>query len=250
MEIDLCFALNGPHVPTMLPIVMETMFHHNEMDGVQLHFVDKGCAPSVIGWIRSHHPAAIIHDHPEKAPDIVSGGDQIVRDVYETMQWMVDYCGKNEWVFLSHFDLEYRGPLLDYYRGLIGPYGAQIGAHATGLVGYSRSKLAVCDVGFEHAGPFFVIRETDTGFPLWKIRHEADPRCTNHDMPISGWDVGELMELRLLSNNGIVLSETETALQRFRVHNGAGCGRCVESNNFIHSQTLATLARLGLEAIA
>ncbi len=177
-------------------------------------------------------------------------GDDTIKDVHETMQWMVDHCGQNEWVFISHFDLEYTGPLLDYYRSMIAPNVAQIGAHATGLVGYSRSALREYDVNFAHLDDLYIIKETDTGFPLWKIRQKNDPRCTNHDMPVSGWDVGELAELRLSCNKKLVLSESETALQRFRIHNGSGCGRCANANAEIAEKSAATLKRLGLEAIA
>ncbi len=245
--IDLCFALNGPHLETMLPIVMSTMMAHNDMEGVTLHLVDKGCSRNLSAWLHCRSFARIYNAPPAPAG---TDGDDTIKDVYETMQWMVENCGENEWVFISHFDLEYTGPLLDYYRSLIAPGVAQIGAHATGLVGYSRKALSECDVSFAHLDDLYIIKETDTGFPLWKIRQKNDPRCTNHDMPVSGWDVGELAELRLSCNKKLVLSETETALQHFRIHNGSGCGRCANANAEIHAKSVATLKRLGLEAIA
>ncbi len=251
IPIDLCFALNGPHLSAMLPILMTTMFRHNSMHGVNLHFVDKGCPETIIDWLKNHFDCAVHKCAP--APDCSADGSDTIRDVYETMDFMVHQCGHCEWVFISHFDLEYRGPMLNHYRSMIGPIGqmlpAQIGAHATGLVGYDRRALARCDVSFAHLDDLYIIRETDTGNPLWKIRQRNDHRCTNFDMPVSGWDVGELAELRLLCNKRGVISETETVLQRFRIHNGSGCGRCPGANEEIAQKSKATLERLWLDPI-
>lgn len=246
--IDLCIALNGPLVDVLLPLTMGTLMEHNDLSGVEIYFIDKGISEPVRRYLDGLAESTgcpvhvVMHDR-------IDMGDsrKVVRDVADTLKWIVEECGVNEWVFISHFDLECRGPLLDYYRGLIDEKTGQIGAHNTGIVGYRREAVKACDLGFWGMDDCYLVRDRFTNDR--KIRHTDDPRCNDRSVQISGWDIGELLELGLLYKGWAVRSEYEEELQRLRIHNGSGCGRCEGANAMIRERALDDLARRGMEPI-
>ncbi len=252
--IDLCIALNGPLVDVLLPITMSTLLAHNDLSDVTLHFVNKDCAPAVVDYVSKLKGVAdvIVYQMPEPpAAAFLNFHDRhtpeemtVIRDVAWTCQWMLENCGHQDWAFISHFDIQFKGPLLHYYRGIIEKDIGQIGAHNTGLVGYRRKAVQNSDVGFHVLDDCYLVREDGR----WKIRHARDPRCCDL-LPVHGWDVGELLELGLQYKHWRVISETETQLQKWRIHNGSGCGRCADANQMIRERSLVTLAELGLEPI-
>lgn len=248
IPIDLCIALDGPLVDVLLPITVETMIRHNSMEGIQWHFVEKGCSDAVVNWLRrlGDRLTLIIHHLPFISQSKATGSD-IIQDVSNTCTWMTKKCGAESWLFISHFDLECKAPLLDRYRSLITDELGQIGSHETGLVGYCRQTLRKCSVGFDDLGDCFLV--TDSGNGRKKVRHAKDPRCDSFDIQIHGWDVGELLELAIWRSGKQVFCENETPLQKWRTHNGSGCGRCVGANDMIRSRAMQDLARLGLEPI-
>ncbi len=255
--IDLCFALNGPLVDVLLPIAMHTLIAHNNLEKVRFHFVDKDCSDSVRKYLDALPYDVTVYqmkEPPERAFTQMRSPSgkiememNVIRDVAWTMEWMLKNCGYHEWAFISHFDMEQIGPLVDYYRSLIHGNIGQIGCHQTGLVGYQRRAVETCDVGMWIMDDCYMVRDSGNG--RWKIRHSQDPRCVDRSFPIHGWDVGELLEIGLLYKGWHVFSENEKDLQRLRIHNGSGCGRCPEANAMIRERSLIKLKELGLEPI-
>lgn len=256
--IDLCIALNGPMVNALLPITMHTLYKWNNMEDVNLHFVNKDCNSEMVNWLGKLKGNVTVYQMPEppehasmrwRQPDPSKPEPEptITRDVAWTCQWMLENCGHQEWAFISHFDIDCKAPLLDYYRNLIDDETGQIGSHGTGLVGYRRKAVQSSDVGFHILDDCFVVMDPEE--KRWKLRNSRDRRCIDRSIPISGWDVGELLELGLLYKRWAVISETETQLQCWRTHNGSGCGRCVDANPMILERALVRLKELGLEAI-
>ena len=253
IPIDLCICLSGPLVDVLLPITMETLRRNDALEGVTLHFVDKDCTPAVKRYLLDS--GAKVHEFTSpkrfKPTAIAQTAEQdIERDVVNgtvtTLNWMWKTCGTNEWVFIMHFDLEFKTPWLSYLRNLIAPSVGQIGDHACGLVGYNRTALQQAEVGFNCMWNFFVVRDH---YGNWKLRHEKDLRCTDHSMPFHGFDTNELLELNLQHWGWQVITETDVESNKWRVHNGAGSGRCPESNQMIRERALVRLRELRIQPI-
>lgn len=253
-KIDIAIALEGPLVQALLPLTLWTMRNLNLMDGVNLHFVHRGLAPAVLDYASTYgqihempDPECVTYAKAPERPDCPSACKDVVADVCATMEWMVEHCGNREWVFIMHFDLEFIGPWIDYYRSLIDSTVGQIGDHAGGLVGYNRRMLNLMDVSFWHMSSIYIVRNH---YGDLKARHASDARCTNKEIPVHGFDVGELLELYMQHYGWNVLVETDVAQQRFRIHNGSGGGRCGDVvNRMILERTLKTLARYNLAPI-
>jgi len=256
--IDLCIALNGPLVDVLLPIMMHTLQRHCDLSDVHVHFIDKDCTPQVLEYICGLSlPFAItVHQMPEPPdhvrmrwhtpdPENPEPDPAIIRDVAWTCQWMLDNCGHHEWAFIAHFDIEFRADLLGYFRSMIADGVGQIGSHATGMVGYRRKAVASSDVGFHVMDDCYAVKEDGR----WKLRRANDSRCTDKSFPIHGWDVGELLEIGLCYKNWRIISPPELELQKWRIHNGSGCGRCEGANQMIRDRAVLKMKELGLAQI-
>lgn len=252
-EIDLAIALEGPIVGELLPLTLETMKNHNSLEGINIHFVDRGISPAVRAYAAKWGQ---VHDMPDPKcmtdmraaiQDVPSTYKDVVSDVCATMEWMVANCGARGWIFIMHFDLEFVGPWLNYYRGLIAPSVGQIGDHAGGLVGYSRRALSLMEMSFWNMSSIYLVRDH---YGKLKARHGKDKRCTDQNIPVHGFDVGEFLELYLQHYDWTVLVESDVQQRRFRIHNGSGGGRCGDVvNNMIRERTLETLQRYGIQPI-
>jgi hypothetical protein len=251
--IDLCIALNGPHVEILLPIALETLRRHDVLDSVHLHFVDKDCSLPVKKYLASIKPATV---HNFTSPDRYrhsscpdSGKEaelDVVNGTVTTLEWMWRNCGVNDWVFIMHFDVEFKAPWLGYYRGKIAPGVGQIGDHACGLVGYNRHALRQCTLGFGSMSGFYLVKNH---YGRWKLRHSSDPRCNSRDIPVEGFDTNELLELSLQHFGWQVIVETDVESNKWRIHNGSGSGRCENANQIIRERAAADLKRLKIEPI-
>ncbi len=207
------------------------------------------------GYI-SKQPGAIIHDFEsplrftEGCP-VQSDDKRIERDVVNgtvtTLNWIPYNCGDFNWVFIMHFDLEFKTPWLTRLRSWIGPDVGQVGDHALGLVGYRRKALRQAEVGFNAMWNLFVCRDH---YGNWKLRHESDPRCNDKSLPLHGFDTNEFLELNLQHWGWRVITENDGQSNAYRVHNGSGSGRCGdEVNAMIRARSLETLKKYGLQPI-
>jgi hypothetical protein len=254
--IDLCISLSGPLVDVLLPITLETLKRHDSMDGVTLHLVDKDCAHPVKRHIASlsQHGNAKIYSFtsPPRFKDGCPKTEKeaeldVVNGTVTTLNYMAKYCGTSEWVFISHFDLEFKAPWLSYYRGKIAESVGQIGDHAVGLVGYNRNAIKQCEVGFGSMSGFFIVKDHQNNL---KLRHGSDPRCVDKTMPLTGWDTNELLELNMQHFGWRIVADTDDQSRVWRVHNGSGSGRCGDTvNQLIRSRAVNDLSRLQIQPI-
>lgn len=245
-------------VDVLLPITLETLKRQEKLSDVNLHLVDKDCSPPVKKYISSLERSgqATVYQFisplrflepgcPELSQEQNRERD-VVNGTVTTLGWMTKNCGKEDWIFISHFDLEFKRPWLSYLRSFIAPHVGQIGDHACGLVGYNRLALHQCEVDFSCMWNLYVNKDH---YGNWKLRHERDERCVDKSMPFHGFDTNELLELNLQHWGWKVITETDVQCNPWRVHNGAGSGRCHESNQMIRDRAIADLKRLGIEPI-
>lgn len=254
--IDLCIMLSGPLVGYLLPITLETMRRHDNLSDVNLHLVYQNPSYGAMEYIlkqRDVHGAMIhqcvLHKRfkSDNSPNL-GEAMELERDILDNItkgeQWMIDRCGICDWAFIMHFDIEFLGPWLAFLRSIINEDVGQVGDHACGLVGYRRSALHQCHVGFDSIAQTFLVKNHHGN---WKIRHERDHRCSDRSIPISGWDGNELLEINLQHWGWRVITQTDDESHGWRIHNGTGSGRCVESVPFIRDRAIADAARLGIE---
>lgn len=249
--IDLCVALNGPHVGVMLPFFLHTLRNIGGANGeYNLHLVFREqYAGGVYGYSAAY---GRIYEHFEKFKDTnVSDRapfDHTATDCAGICQWMLDNCGTEEWCFISHFDIDFRQPLLRRYIDASGPLDqgmGQVGAHATGLVGYRRLAVKQCSVGFNAVSGFVLTTDHRN---VHVVRHGTDSRCRENPTPIHGFDVGELLELNIAGKGWGIYSPPDYELNEWRIHLGTGSGHCGDYN-LKRNEALGHLARYDLQPL-
>jgi hypothetical protein len=248
--IDLCVALNGPHVGVMLPFFWHSL--HNvcgtELQNFRIHFVDKGCTGAVKRWLQSiSSPQIIIHQLYETFGETNQTNRKpvpnIVSDCAGTCKWMIDNCGDCEWCIISHFDIAFRQDLLGWYRILLKDGVGQVGSHSSGVVCYRRGAVRQCSVGFESFSGFNLVR--DQARRVMVLRHYSDSRCDDKSTPVHGFDVGELLELNLVAKGWEVMSLSHRELDTWRYHLGTGSGHCGDQSQKFN-EAMEILSRRGL----
>jgi hypothetical protein len=250
MKVDLCVALNGPNVDVMLPFWMHTLSQHTDLSKLHIHLVHKNCAEPVVEWLNSIRREGVsIYGLQQtfKEADALHFDpfDQAAFDCSGTVLWMAKNCGASEWCFISHFDIVWHRDLVGRYIDSIADGVGQIGEHSHGLVCYRRSAIKQCSVGFNNFSGFCVVKDHRGD---WKLRHDLDPRRTDQFIRISGWDVGELMELNLQGKGWRVLVDTDVALNSWRTHIGTGSGHCGDVAQQ-RQNAITILNRFGLKPI-
>ncbi len=251
--IDLCIALNGPHVGLMLPIFMDSLRKVSDLRDVKIHFVDKGCSNPVKNYLRSiTTDKVVIHEmvgtYKQYSAHFRDGIEHTVADCSGTCKWMMEHCGDSEWCFICHFDIEFFKDVLGWYLQQCGPlegHVGQVGSHRTGLVGYRRIAVKQCGMDFSSFSGCAMVKDDRN---VWVLRHMSDSRCTNLDFPIHGWDVGEMMENNIAAKDWIVFSPTETELNTWRHHLGTGSGHCGDPVAK-RAQAMEAIKRRGLKPI-
>ena len=229
--IDLCIALNGPHVGVMLPFFWHSLHHvcGTEIQNFRIHFVDRGCSEPVKEWLASKAGAGVvIHQLYDTFGEMNQTQrnpfPSILADCARTCTWMLDNCGDCEWCIISHFDIAFREDLLNRYRiAMQKDYIGQLGSHSSGVVCYRREAVRQCSVGFDAVSGFSLARDYDRNVDV--IRHYSDSRG-GQTTPIHGFDIGELLELNLAAKGWEIFSESHAVLNTWRYHLGTGSGHC------------------------
>lgn len=245
---DLCIALNGPHVASMLPVFCKTLKDHVNLDGVTVHFISKNLSSSINAWLENLGWATIHYlEKPPSYPDGYIERDMICGDVANTCEWIVRSCGSSPIVFLCHFDVVFRKDLLSKYREAFEDSTlGQAGEHRTGLVGYRRTALTQTWVGFRNLSSMRMVQDHRGLNVIYSIH---DARLSGQGSAISGCDIGELLQINLgfLEWGTFVINEYD--LNIWRGHCGDGSGRCIDSHEVEAKQADANLVNYGLEKI-
>ena len=122
-------------------------------------------------------------------------------NVDSTMQFMMENCGKEQWVFIGHNDIWFDSDPFDdnsEYAKYLNNYYGQIGKHEYGLVAHSRKAYKTSNIKFMNL----------SGLALWKrpwdnkfcIIHNLDERYTNDLIQIHEFDNEELYILEIQQN--------------------------------------------------
>lgn len=255
---DICISLCGPVVGYILPIALHGLEKFEKADPTTIHLVDEDCSEPVNRYLKSlalkgyniHSYQSPKRFKPEGAPDLGPSleyeRDRVWLNI-DTQQWMIDRCGVCDWVFIMHFDVEFKAPWLSHLSSMVDDLTAQVGAHNCGLVGYRRAALRQTNVGIDSMSGTYLVKNH---YGVWKMRHKSDLRCSDLSIPIEGFDTNELLEINLQHLGWKVKVETDVESNKWRVHNGSGSGRCGEpSVSMIIERAGKDLKRLGLSPI-
>lgn len=121
-------------------------------------------------------------------------------DVDTTMQFIMENCGVEKWVYIAHNDLEFRNDIFancHYLQFMKDEYG-QVGKHEYGLVGHNRKAYEISVVKFMHLSNLYIYKRPPDG--RYIIISAADKRCSSDLILIHGFDNEELYTLELQQN--------------------------------------------------
>jgi hypothetical protein len=227
MQVDLCVFLAGNKLEEYTPLFIETLFKNCDTSQLHIHVVEKGNFPNFhtetgLGMDLSTYqpvsenvhnyllrkkaespiPFSIYQMHDfnlfsrihSPGPPVYDQGD----DQGNTCNWAMDYCGTNKWVILCHSDIIFVG---DAISMLI----KEMNDH-TSLYGVWNHFYAINREAYHRVGVKFNIACNLRATPFignpdfnYVIRHAGDSRCTPDSKVIYGWDIGELMELVMIT---------------------------------------------------
>ena len=222
--IDLCVAINGINLDVLVPMFFETFFKKVSADHFHVHAVLKNVDPRIYDYIEKKADEVEIpfsiyeldgpfyeETGPGKEEVLWMGGDTAI-----TCEWMMENCGDNQWVVISHFDVAFEN---DFAQALIPEMTSvtgMIGYHRDGIVAINRDAYKQCFVGFRSMNNFFASKENGK----YKLRFEMDPRCKDKSIRIEGFDVAELLELNIQARRWRTIPWPDLKIE----HIGAGSG--------------------------
>ena len=197
--IDFCVAINGVNLKYFVPLFFHTLFTKVDVSQLHIHVVEKGIEDEVHQYIEQRGEESPVpftiytlkHPFVEEIGPARSQVSWTAGDTGSTCSWMMENCGDNEWVIISHFDMAFNG---DFVNELISKMTSDIGIigqHDQGLVAISRIAFNQCAVGFQDMSGYFAVLEGHD----YKLRSGGDPRCTERSIRIEGCDVMELLVL-------------------------------------------------------
>jgi len=238
-------------------LFFESLFKFNDLSSVNIHVIEKGVAPNILHYIREkqkNSPVPFeIYSLPEHHLSEVSPRREKVftveHDTAYTCEWMVENCGKEDFMIISHFDIGFRADFLKYIKGVLKPEHGIIGDGWKGIVLLNRIAYRQCNVGFGSMTYFFAVP-----WPLppykYKIRHYADPRCTDTSNPILGFDVMELLELNVAWLGWGFDPLGDKIFRQYFEHIRCGSWNTNPEISMIqHSRILAMLNEIGIENV-
>jgi len=251
MVIDLCVFLAGNKLEEYVPLFIETLFMNCNTSNLHIHVVEKGTFPFYTAEscldpdIATYQPVGRnIHEYLLKKqeeslvpftiyemndpsvffrnmrpgkPDYYQGDDHA-----NTINWAMSNCGENKWVIICHSDMIFKKDIISELEKEMNDY--------TGLYGiynhcYAVNREAFFKVGvkFNSISNIKVVPVEHKGFD-YVIRSGGDPRCLPDSKVVYGWDVGELLELIMVSCGWrCFMSQFETTdLSEMVSHLGSG----------------------------
>lgn len=224
---DACIAVSGRNADLLLPLCIETMRRHTNMGRIKLHLIDKIKVGPVSQYIDKFGESggAIVHKMPDVPPEFEGCENRetngFEHDTSETCKWMVENSGSEDFMFILHFDIIFHGDILNHYIGRIDSATGQVGEHSSGIVGYRRSALKQCHVGFRSMSQFKVCEDW-TGAK--KLRALDDNRNEPQVCLLNVFDIGELLELNLKYRYWKVVAPRANEFDNLFTHSRSGSG--------------------------
>lgn len=223
---DVCFTVQGPNADMYLPLCLDTLRRHVDLQLLRVHLVNRGCKETVVDYMKAS--GFIFHECNEVFREIQGPDDYLIPENMETdtssmCHWMVNHCGDCDVLFICHFDIEFMGDVFARYRSRMSRKVGQAGEHSDGVVGYRRHAIRQSVVTFRSLSHWNV-REHPTG--SWKIRALDDQRGERIIHHLAAFDIGELLELDLRYRGWEVVTMPQGERDSLFRHFVGGSGYC------------------------
>lgn len=188
MKLDFCVALSGPLIVELWRLFWARLNYWSDLNGVILHLINKDGAPHTITSILE---TVGIEHHVYNLPFIKGDHPQLGNnDVDRTCHYMVEHCGNNDWLCISHFDIVFYDDWLGQARSLIRDRVGMIGHHC----------------------------------PIMLLRREAYKDSASGFKMGEGYDTGRLLEKELIESGWLVESFEDAQLEESHWFHHIGFG--------------------------
>ena len=224
MKIDWCISFDGERAKEFGFKFFNSLKQYSSLTDVTFHIVDrtysvKEIIPEELLAITSFYKIpTFLELH---GPDELDVAEYVLHDVALTCDWMIENCGTSEWVIISHFDIEFTGDVLSWFREAVGDKVGMIGEHLP-IMMVRRKAYRQCWMKFNSFSYFFYVPIND-GSNEGKIRYVSDIRCTDKSMPVRGFDNGEMLEINM-QTRGWKFIPLDDKVKAQMVHFNGGSG--------------------------
>ncbi len=240
MEVDLCVAMAGGSLNVYAPLFFESLYRNCDMSKVAVHVVEKGVivppdrsekdwnvnlpfeyyVPGVGDNVHAYllrkqkevsTPFTIYekHDPSEFFSKLgpQDSGWMLGADYSNTLNWMMDNCGSNNWVIFCHLDMifldgaDILARLRSEMQDNVGVFGVYAHCWAINREAYYRVGQK-----FNCVGSFWLLpTPLINGFD-YVLRNGGDPRC--NPLPegakrLYGFDILELIEVMMVAHGWV-----------------------------------------------
>jgi len=250
MKIDLCVTLKGWNLDLLTPLFFETLFRNTSTEDLIIHVVidDVETPQSVKDYLyRLRDSVDIPFNIYVLEPFLEKLAKQdrftAVYDITETGHWMMDNCGTQDWVIISHYDVAFR-PNMDMVKRIkrcmqqkAQPVGV-IGLHSYGIIAINRRAYQESPFRFD-ALPGMGAYRVESG--LYRLVHQKDPRCEEDIIhPLDGM---ELFTIAIQQRGWEFVPMTDVELGCQHLIRGSGWGDGPESLRQIQRETIKEIMR-------
>jgi hypothetical protein len=255
--IDLCVAINGKNLDVQLPMFFESFYRVVNQAHLIVHVVDKGIGEKERDYLNRlrdiHGDKFIIYDLKEPYVEIHTprctpvswcGGDTAY-----TCKWMMENCGTNDWVIMSHFDIMFKGDIINVMAQHIADDVGMIGQHSQGIVFINRIAYGQTFVEFWPMSGCFAVPFGSPG--VFKVRHERDPRCFEKTFRVEQFDVAELLEINIQARGWKFVAIEPSVCRDHRDHIvcGSGYNNNQQVENDQRNRVIGMLNSIGVQPL-
>jgi hypothetical protein len=233
--IDLCISVEEEeNALLLLGLYFKSLIKNNDLGGVSVH---------IVGHTNYEFPLPVkLWERPlfESGSRHSGHYTPVAYNTSQTMQFMMDNCGDEDWVIISHYDLMFKGDFIGFIKNNISENVGQIGEHQFGAVAYNRK--AYCESGVKFCSFSGAVIGGGN-----KLSHLNDTRIKGKGMPeIWGWDVAELYTIEVQSRGWQLIAVPENNNYYEHQRSGSNYNKDSEVNRIIKRDTLQKLNKLGL----
>lgn len=203
-KVDYCVVFSGANAVRLAQVYFGSLRRTTDTTGVTFHLVNRGVPDEDFARIVAMAPECKTYERPPIPAQTLAAAAKRLRpldendmglDVEWTCNWVVENCGTEKFVVLSHFDLCFKDDFLNFLRGKVTDRTGILGHHAPFML-LNREAFRESVLKF-HAdgGPFYAVVREDAPSHFW-LRYHGDPRVGGRVFE-TGFDSGELLELEL-----------------------------------------------------
>ncbi len=188
VDVDFCVTFNGLNALLLSRIFFWSLKKTTSIGGVNFHLVNIDLSEEEFAEIVAMAPKCNTYQRPPSV-DGYPGGDAVW-----SCEWVLENCGKKQFVVLSHFDTFFVRDFLTCLRRMVTQNTGMLGQHCPFML-LNREACTRTRAGFSYMGSLYAQPMPHQPNQCY-IYHHGDPRINSNAM-LSGFDVGEWLELEM-----------------------------------------------------